>query len=194
MDVFPRVLVQRVRRLRAGLSFFTSGLLRDGRGLLADVAPLEGPSVPVNRLETEKSIRRMTGEDIGQRRRVQVREHDDADTVGGEEGYLRRETVDVAAVVHALLPAVRLDDPAKSVPGLLDLRIVGQPREGLNDHLRLVHVLDLSRRHDAFAPNRAATEIQLQPLRHVVDAGVDRAGRPHRVDDPERNVAGLSCL
>ena len=49
----------------------------------------------------------MTGDDIGQRRRVQVREHDDADTVVGEEGYLRRETVDVAAVVHALLPAVR---------------------------------------------------------------------------------------
>ena len=43
VDVFPRVLVQRVRRLRAGLSFFTSGLLRDGRGLFADVAPFEGP-------------------------------------------------------------------------------------------------------------------------------------------------------
>ena len=132
----------------------------------------------------------MARDDVGERRSAQIRQDDDAEVVGRDHRHLRHEAVDRAAVMDALLAAIRFDEPPQPVRRLLDLRIFGKAGKRLNHHLRPVHILHLPRRDDSFAANRAAAQVQEQPFRHVVDVGIDRASGTYRVDHPERNVGG----
>ena len=127
VHVLAGVVVQRVCRLRAHLSFLARRLLRSGRGFLANLAPLEGPSVPVDRLETHEPIRRVTRDNVGQRVPIEVRQHDDADAFSRQERHHAHETVDRAAVMHAFLAAIRFDEPTQSVRRLLNLRVLKSP-------------------------------------------------------------------
>ena len=76
---------------------------------------LEGLGQPVDRLEAQQPVGRVTGDHLGQRRPVLVGQDDEAHAVVGEQaGSLAREAVDRPAVVDAAMAAVGVGPPAQS--------------------------------------------------------------------------------
>ena len=132
--------------------------------------------VPWNLIEAEQPVEDVVGDDSGQRVPVQIGQDDNANLVGRKKRQLRAEAVDVPAMLHLLVPAVRRKEETHSITGFTEFFI---GRRTLNDHLRVLHLHRVVFGKQLFARDLAVVHVEEQILAHILDVRVNFAGRTH---------------
>ena len=166
------VFLQRQRRLRVLDALGLSLLLGFLRYVLDGLHGLEQFGTPVARRGLEILVDDAVHEGAGQRVAGAVGENDQSQLLLRDHCQLRDHAVDAAAVLHEQFAAVILQHQ------------LGDGSFGAHDRLRHVHLLDRPGAEQPLFVVSAFAQLQPQPLSHVHDVGVDRAGRPDVVDVP----------